>query len=285
MNTKNKILLLILSSIWGASFMFMKVLAPYFGPVFTASLRLLIGGLFLSIIFYFNGFKVDYKKNWKKLLLIGVISQSIPYFLFSYAALYIPSNISVIMNSTSPMFGLILSVLFLSDKFKLKHLFGLILGSTGVIIISSIGNVDSNTDFYLGAFLCVLAALFYGISGVYIKSRAHDIDSRSIASGSQLFASVALLPFVTIFPMTVYPSIDVIIILIIFGVLCSGVANIIYFKIMKEDGPVKALTVTYLMPVFGLIWGYIFLNEVITIRLALGGVIIILGTFFITSKN
>lgn len=285
MSKMNSVLLVVLASIWGASFMFMRVLSPYLGPVLTASFRLLIGGSFLTLVYLKIGYKVDYKRNWKKLFLIGVISQAIPYFLFSYAALFIQSNVSVIMNSLSPLFGLVLSVLFLNDKFTIKQLIGLMFGVVGVVLISSVQSFESNADFFIGIALCLIAAFFYGLSGVYIKAKAKDIDARSIAVGSQLFAGLVLIPFISIFPVRQIPTFHLFLVLIVFGILCSGIANIIYFKIMKEDGPVKALMVTYLMPIFGILWGYLFLSEGITISLLIGGVIIIIGTVFISQRK
>lgn len=285
MKNKYIFLLIVLAAIWGSSFMFMRVLSPVLGPIITASIRLIIGGLFLLFSYKVIGIKIIWREQWKLLLFIGVISQAIPYFLFAYAALYIDSNISVILNSTAPMFGLILSIAFLSEKFKPIQLVGIVFGTSGVIIISAVNNINSNKDFLVGVLLCLFAAFMYGLSSVFVKSKATVIDSKTVASIGQIFAGISLLPFLILFPPTGEVTIDIIVILIIFGTLCSGIAGFIYFKLILEAGPVKALTVTYLMPLFGFAWSYLFLSEKLTLGLLSGGLTIILGTVFITYEK
>lgn len=283
---KNDLLLLVLlASIWGSSFMFMRIISPVLGPVVTASVRLLIGGFFLIGMYKILGIKLQWKQHWKLLLFIGIISQGIPYFLYAFAALYIPSNISVIMNSTTPIFGLILSVIFLDETFTLRKLIGIVLGTTGVVLISTMNNAGTSSDFFIGIVACLGAAFLYGVNGVFVKSKAKHLDSRTIASFSQIFAGLSLLPFITFFPPTGVVTVNIIVLLLVFGVVCSGIAGLIYFKLIIDVGPVKALTVTYLMPLFGFIWGAVLLNEAITWSLVLGGLIIVLGIILITGKK
>lgn len=285
MTKKHITLLIILSAIWGSSFMFMKLLSPVLGPVLTASLRLMIGGIFLLIVFKVSKVKIEWKRQWKMILLIGVISQGIPYFLFAFAALYIQSNISVVMNSTSPIFGLVLSSLFLSEKFKPIQLLGVLLGTSGVIILSASNNTGTHTEFLIGVSACLLASFLYGLSSVLIRSKAKEIDSKVVASIGQVFASLFLIPFIILFPPTGTVTFNTALLLIVFGIVCSGIAGLIYFKLIVECGPVKALTVTYLMPVFGFFWGYLVLDEQITSSLIIGGITIVIGTIFITQRK
>lgn len=282
--SKNTSMLILLSGIWGSSFIFMRVISPVLGPVITASARLLIGGLFLLIVYKVGGVKLDWKSNWRQLLLIGIISQAIPYFMFAFAALHITSNISVIMNSTSPIFGVILSTIVLNDKVTVQKVVGVLLGTTGVIIISLLNNNGSSSNLLIGICACIVAAFMYGVSSVYIKAKASHLDPKLIATGSQIFAGLSLLPFTvnsTIGPISIYT----IILLLIFGIVCSGVASLIYYRLIVEMGPVKTLTVTYLMPFFGIIFSIIFLNERITVPIIIGGSIILLGTIFITQNK
>ncbi len=285
MSKKHLLLLTILAAIWGSSFMFMKVLSLTLGPLLTTSLRLLIGFLFLFVFYKIYNIKVDIKKDYKHYIVVGVLSQAIPYTLFSYAALYIDSSISVIMNSTAPMFGIILSYLLLSERISLRQSLGLILGTTGVSIISILNTSSEQQNMFLGVTLCLIASFFYGLNGIYIKSKASSSSSKSIALGSQAVSGILLLPLAILNPIEITITKNVVITMILFGSLGSGVANMIYFKLMTEVGPVKTLSVTYLMPVFGIAWGALLLQEKITPNIVVGGFIIIIGLYFVLKKE
>ena len=137
MNKKHVLMLLLLGAIWGASFMFMRILSPVMGPVLTASFRLLIGGLVLFIYFKLKKQSISVLKEWKLFLLLGAVSLAIPYFLFALAALYIPSGLSAVLNSTTPMLSFIMSIVLFSEKIRIRKIIGLVLGTTGVFVISS----------------------------------------------------------------------------------------------------------------------------------------------------
>lgn len=282
---KNYLLLILLSAIWGSSFIFMRVLAPVFGAASTASFRLLIGSL--TLLFYFK--KTNYKIKWQQhgfmLLIIGLLNSALPFFLYAFAALYIPASLSVMINGMTPMFGTIFAFLLLSESISLKKIMGLSLGTLGVVIMSYSKALPHNTLAYLSILACLGAASCYGLSAAIIKKYAHDIPAKSLAGGSQLIAGLALLPFV--FNTKSFANVQVhhIFLLLIFGALCSGLAYLIYYHIIKTLGPSKALTVTFLMPVFGVFWGRLILFEKIYFQSLIGGSIILIGTFWVVQKN
>ncbi len=285
MEKKNVLLLILLGAIWGSSFMFMKILAPVFGPVLTASFRLLIGASVLALYFKFKGVKLEIFKNMKLFLFLGPLSLGIPYFLFSVAALYVPSGVSAILNTTAPMFTAILTFFILNEKMKVYNVFGLMVATGGVVMVTSSTITGLNSGAVLGV-ICVLAAsMLYAISGVIIKTKTGHIDSNSLALGNQLSAGLMLLPFVIFYPITGIVDSTAILTLLTFGVFGSGIAMVIYFYLMKQVGPVKTLTVTYLFPFFGLFFGYVFLNEKLSAGFFYGGALILVGIILVNVKG
>ncbi len=281
MKIRNIALLILLSAIWGGSFIFMRLLSPVFGAAGTACLRALIAGVFMISFYKLTKYKIEWKRDWKLLLLIGIINSAIPFFCYSFAALYLPASLSVIINSMSPMFGAIFAAIILKERLTIEKVFGLVLGTTGVAIITGSKSVESGVFVYLSIGACLLATVCYGLSGAIIKKYAQKIESKAMAGGSQLFAGLALLPFLLINGTTSAISVNVALLAIAFAVLCSALAYLIYYHLMKEIGPIKTLTVTFIMPVFGIFWGWLILDEKMFPQMLVGGVIILAGTFLV----
>jgi drug/metabolite transporter (DMT)-like permease len=279
------VLLVLLSAIWGASFIFMRVLVPALGPVATADLRMLIAGAALVLFMKWTNRKLDWRKNWRRYVTIGLLNSGIPFLLFSYAALHLPASVSVIINSLTPLFGAVGAVIWLNEKFTVKLMAGLFLGIAGVAIIRSGGSVEVNAMTTLSILMCILATMFYGAGGVYVKLNAHDIGPAAIAAGSQLTIGILFIPLMFIAPPPSALTPEIGGLMIAFALLCSAVAYIIYYRLMKILGPTKAATVTFLIPVFGFIWGAIFLQEAITAEMVVGGVIVLSGIYFVTGKR
>lgn len=282
---KNYILLILLSAIWGGSFIFMRVLSPIFGAASTASFRLLIGGITLLIYFKKTNFKIDWKKHGLMLVVLGLLNSALPFFLYAFAALHIPASLSVMLNAMTPIFGTFFAFLILKESLHKKKIMGLLLGTLGVVIMSYSKALPHNKMAYLSILACLGAASCYGFSASLIKKYAQDIPAKSLAGGSQLIAGIALLPFVFTTPLNDNIRLSHILLLLVFGALCSGIAYLIYYHIIKSLGPTKALTVTFMMPVFGVLWGSLLLSETIYLQSLLGGAIILIGTFWVVQKQ
>lgn len=279
MNHKQVSMLIIMSAIWGASFVFMKVLVPVLGPIMTSSLRLLSAAIFLYFYLLFTGYKMSWKGNIKNFIIIGVFNSAIPFTLYSFAAIYIPSNIEVIINSTSPMFGALFAYVMLKDRLNKVQVTGLLFGIIGVAIVSNINGLGSSVWVIISLLACLVAAALYGFGGTYIKKYAMHIDSKMMTLGSLLFAAILLLPFSFFYEVTEPITWGIIGLLVGFGVLGTAVTYLLYYALIKQVGATKALTVTYLMPIFGVLWSYIFINEIPTIGIYIGAPIILLGVF------
>lgn len=279
------LLLIALSAIWGSSFIFMRILAPVLGPVVTADLRLLIAGIFLSAFLVLRGQDLKLKTNWDRYLITGLINSGIPFLLFSFAALYLPASVSVIINSLSPLFGVLFSFLWKQETMTLKKMSGIFLGIAGVAVIRGAGNFEATFMTTLAMGACILATMFYGFAGTYVKRKARDIPSSSLAAGSQLFVGILFIPLMFLSPMRSPLTVEIAVTTVIFSLLCSAIAYVIFYRLLINLGPTKALSVTFLIPVFGFVWGALFLKENITPMMIIGSGIVLSGIYFVTGKD
>lgn len=274
--------LLVLAAIWGGSFIFMRVLAPVLGPVVTADLRVLLAGAVLLAWFAFTGLAVDWRGAWKHYLVIGAINSAIPFTLFAYAALHLPASYSAIFNATAPLFGAVFGALWLAEGFSANRAFGIAFGIGGVVLVSRAGSFTPDADFLAAAIACLVAAACYGLGGVYLNRFAKGVKPAAIAGASQLMAGLLLLPLVPLAPPSGPVTTLVIACVLGLSLLCSGFAYLLYYRLMADVGPTRALTVTFLIPGFGILWSAVFLGERITGGMLAGCGLVLIGTWLVT---
>ncbi len=277
--------LVALAAIWGASFIFIRVLAPVLGPVITAALRVLIAGGALVAWSRLTGFDAQLARHWRAYAIIGIVNSSLPFVLYAFAALYLPASYSVIFNSVAPLFAAFLAALFLADPLTSRKLAGLAAGAAGVALVSGAGPVMTGDGFAAAVAACLAAAFCYAASGVYIKRRAASAPPMGIAAWSQIFAGVALLPLAPFAP--VRGTIDFVIVanVLALSLVCSAIAYRLYFRLVADIGPTRALTVTFLMPLFGMLWGALFLDEAITGPMLAGCALIVGGVALVVRAS
>ncbi len=278
MRAADLVRLLTLAAIWGGSFIFMRVLAPVLGPVVTADLRVLIAGVALLGYFKVIKFDPDWHRYWFQYLLIGGVNSALPFFLFSFAALHIPASLSVILNSTAPLFGAIFSAIWLGERLTGLKILGLLIGAAGVALVVKVGAIKTDSMFLWAVAACTFAAICYGLAATYIKRRGNGAKPMGIAGASQLMAGLLLLPVIPFSPVRGSITLPVVVGVLVFSLLCSAIAYLLYYRLIEDLGPTKALTVTFLMPVFGMIWGALLLSETITLGMIGGTALILLGT-------
>lgn len=270
--------LVALAAIWGGSFIFIRVLAPVLGPVLTATTRVLIAGVALVLYCRAVGFDTQLHRYWRDFLLIGIVNSAIPFLLFAFAALHIPASYSVILNSATPLFGAVLAAAFLAERLTVDKLAGLVAGALGVALVSRAGPVAPDLWFGAAVAACLSAALCYAAAGVYIRRRVRGAKPLAIAAWSQVFAGLVLLPFVPFAPARGEFTLLILGNVLGLALLCSAVAYLLYYRLIADVGPTRALTVTLLMPVFGMLWGALFLDEVVTPAMIAGCALIVGGT-------
>jgi drug/metabolite transporter (DMT)-like permease len=278
---KNIIELILLAALWGASFLFMRLAVPEFGAVMLIEVRVLLAGLVLLPFWWIRESKNSRGKvlsAWPHLFVVGLLNSAIPFVLFAYSMLMITGGMAAILNGTAPIWGALVAWAWLKNKLSMNGVLGLIVGFVGVVVLVS----DELTLSLNGKTLAIMAASFapvlYGIAANYTSEKLSHISPLSIATFSQLTAAISLLPLLYWFMPDAWPSIMAWLAVIALAVLCTSLAYLMYFKLLADIGSTKAITVTFMIPLFGSLWGALFIGEQITLMMVVGMGIILTGT-------
>jgi drug/metabolite transporter (DMT)-like permease len=276
------ILLTFLGALWGSAFMFIKVATPEFGPIALVNTRLLIASLIFLPILLQKKYIHLLKPIWKQVLVLSIMNNAIPFTLFSYASFGADSNILAILNATTAFNTMIIAYLWIGESVSLKQLFGLILGFIGIFILVNPQNSDTTL---IASFSALLAAFFYSYSTVYIQRQSVNANKMVLIGWSIVFSAVFMIP-VSIFnlPETL-PSASAIGSAFWLGAVSTGLGFLGYVRLIDKIGAVKTSTVAYFLPVFGIIWGSIFLDEKITSTIFLGCLIVLIGIYLSNSNK
>jgi drug/metabolite transporter (DMT)-like permease len=276
--------LVALAAIWGASFIFIRVTAPVLGPAWMAEGRVLIGALVLLAWFRFTGFDPEWRRHLRFYIAIGVLNSAIPFTLYGFAGMHMSASVMSILNATSPMFGLLLGAAFAGERITARKIAGIVIGAIGVALVARPADDEVSPMFMWAVAACLSASFAYGAAGVLVKKLGAGVPSRGIAVGAQLVAAVVLLPLLPFMPPVAAPSAVVLANLLGLGILASGIALLLYFRLMADIGATRALTVTFLVPVFGLLWGMLLLGESLTGAGIAGAVLVLAGTLLVTAR-
>ena len=273
---------IVLAAIWGASFLFMKIGARQFGAIPTAGIRITIGGLFLLPFLIQRGQWPIFRQHWKIIFLVGLLNAAIPFACFAYALLSISTGLSAIMNATVPMFGALIAWAWLKDRPPLPRILGLVIGFSGVAMLAwdkiSAPAAGQGHAAALAVLACVLAVTCYGLAASVAKKYAAGLPSLVSATGSLLGASAFLLPLTAWYWPAEAPTAQAWWSVSILGILCTGLAYVLYFRLIEKVGPSKALSVTFAIPAFAVFYGVAFLGESVTPWMVLCAAIILVGT-------
>ena len=260
----------------------MRLAALEFGVLPTAAARVAVASAFLLPLLHWKGLTPELRRHWKPVFFVGLLNTGIPFACFSYALLYITTGLSSILNATVPLFGALVAWFWLKDRPTGTRMLGLAIGFVGVAMLSS-GKAHFKQDASgmasgWAVLACLIATLCYGIAASFTKKYLTGLPPLVTATGSQVGATLGLtLPAIWAWP-TVLPGMQAWMAVLVLGVLCSGVAYILYFKLIETAGPAKALSVTFLVPVFALAYGAILLDEVVTSWMLVCGAVIFAGT-------
>ncbi len=286
MKTRDLGELLALAALWGASFLFMRLGAGEFGPVALAGLRVVGATLFLLPLLVARGQLAALRAHWRALFAVGIANSALPFLAYSYAALSITAGLSSIFNASTPLWGALIAWLWLKDKPTSWRLLGLAIGFAGVLWLAwdkasfKPGADGLASGWAVGA--CLAATLLYGWSANFAKRHLAAAPPLVVATGSQLSAAVVLLPPMLWWWPAQTPSATAWIAVALLAVACTGVAYVLYFRLIAHVGPAKAISVTFLIPVFAVLWGWMFLGEGLTLAMGLGCTVILLGTALAT---
>lgn len=280
MSTANLIRLILLALIWGTSFMLMRIAAPVIGPMLTTFGRASLGALAIYFYARHSGVQFNWRKNSKTYLVIGLGNTAIPFSLFAWSALHVPSAYMATMNSLAPIFTAVFGFLMLGERLSWARISAFLLGLFGVAVLVGIGPV-SVTLWVIGGVLAGMgAAVCYGFAATYTRMFAKDIPALATATGSQLAAALALLPFaLPSLPQAIaVANLKVWVAVLVLGVVCTGIAYAVFFQLISAEGASKAITVTFLIPATASIWAWLLLGEPVTSGIITGILIVLLAT-------
>jgi drug/metabolite transporter (DMT)-like permease len=271
----------LLALLWGSSFLFMREGAHAFGAFPTAWVRISLAALMLTPVLIWRREVPVLVQHWRPALSAGLLNAGIPFACYAYALMHINTGLTSILNATTPLFGALIAWAWLGDKLNATRALGLALGFTGVVLLAS--DVPGGISFQSGGSglaiaACLLATFCYGIAGSFTKRYLQNVPSIVTTTGSLWGASIGLtVPALLTWPSET-PTLHAWAALGIAGLLCTALAYVLYFRLMTRTGPARAMTVTYLIPVFANFFGVVFLDEVVTHWMMGCAVVIVMGT-------
>lgn len=277
MRTSDVIKIIFLGTIWGGSFAFIRVCAPIIGAVWFTLGRLVVASIVLIAWARWAGVDLAFRRYWKQYFVVGLLNTAGPWTLYAFAGKTISASYMSIINSSTPLMSAILGAWFLGEKMTVPKVIGLACGVLGVSLIAGWGPIAPTPEVLLAVFASILAALGYAVGGVAAKLYVKGGDSRAIAVGNTLFASLMMLPLLPEVPAASQWTTTVIASMIIVGVLSTGIGFPMFFQLIKDVGATKAQTTTFIVPVSGVLLGVLFLDEPMKLTLVFGGLLILVA--------
>ena len=286
MNLRDSGELLLLAAIWGASFLFMRIGGVEFGAVAVAALRVAGAALLLVPLLALRGQMATLRKHWRPIFVVGIVNSALPFLGFAYALLSITAGLSAIFNATAPIFGALIGWLWLGERLTRLRVVGLALGFAGVVYLAS-NSVNGPPGFKPGGagvaiVACLAAAALYGFAANYTRERLTGVAPLAVAAGSQLAATLFLALPAAIWWPAAAPSARAWTAMALLAFICTGFAYLLFFRLIAHAGAANAIAVTYLVPLFAVLWGGWILAEQVTSPMIVGGAVILLGTSLAT---
>ena len=282
MRARDLVDLIALGFLWGASFLFMRIAGPEFGAFALVEVRVAIAALVLLPMLIARGQVGELADNWVALGVLGIHNTALPFVLFTWATLFLSAGTASILNSTAPIFTAIIAWAWLGEKLTIGRMTGLVVGTLGVWLLVR-GKVGASmSDTTLAVVAALGGSLLYGIAGNFTRRYASHIKPLAIATGSQVGAALVLLPIAVVTWPDTSISPKAWAAAITMGLFSTALAYILYFRLIANTGPTKAITVTYLIPLFAMLLGALVIDEPITGAMLVGCAVILLGTSLAT---
>ncbi len=278
MKLTDLIRLIVLSMIWGGSFLFMRIAAPEFGPMALIFVRIFGAALLLGPILLIGGFGKTFVKRLPHFLVLGVLASSLPFSLLAYSTLSLEAGFTSLLNATTPIFTAIIGVLWYQSKFTRIQYLGLLIGLLGVAVLSwdRLSFKEGGDGWAIIAAL--LASAAYGLGGNFTRHKMQDLPPRIVAAGSTVAGSLLMLPLGLLTWPHTNPSPKAWICAVTLAILCTAIAYLLFFKIISSASAMATSTVTFLIPVSAILWGYLALGETLSLQIIIGTAISFLGT-------
>jgi len=279
MHPRDVVRLLLLAGLWGGSFAFIRVAVPELGALWLAFARVALAFAALFVLALGRRAVPSFPAHWRSYTVIGIVNSALPFALFSFAEEYISASTAAVLNATSPFFGAVVAALWLKDALTLPKLAGMGLGLAGVVVLVGWQAEPLTGTTLVASLACLAAAFCYGVASVYAKRNMRDVPSAAMALYSQLTAAIVLAPALMFVPLPSSPTSLVVGNVVALALGSTALAYLLYFRLIATIGPARALTVTFLIPLFGVLWGYLFLGEPLAANTLVGCALILGGTW------
>ena len=264
--------LTVLAAIWGASFLFMRVAAPDFGPFALVEIRLALGAAVL-LPFLWRDRALFPARKWPLLALIGAVNSAIPFVLFAWAAQRAPAGVGAICNAMAVLFTALVAVVFFGERISARRGVALAAGFAGVVVLA--GSKTAGASIGMAVAAGTTAAFLYGIGANLVRKYLTGLPPAAVAAATLSSAALLTLPFA----LANWPTVEIPLrswaAVGLLGALCTGLAFVMYYRLIKRIGAARAVTVTYMVPLFGVLWAWWLLGEPLTLPMAIAGVLIV----------
>lgn len=282
MNSRNAAELLLLAALWGASFLLMRLAAGDFSAVALVFVRVAGATAVLLPLLLLRSGGSTLLQHWRPILVLGLLNSALPFVLFMVAASVLTAGLMAIFNATAPIWGALMAWWWLGEKLGRSRVLGLLIGVAGVVFLAG-GKADfkvgaAGISPALGLAACVLAPLLYGVAANYSRQRLAGVPPLVVATGSQLAAALVLALPAWLWWPTTPPSTQAWASAAVLALACTALAYLLYFRLIAHVGPAKAIAVTFLIPAFAMVWGWLFLDEQPSGTMLVGCAVILAGT-------
>ncbi len=288
MNPADILRLVALAAIWGGAFMLVRYCAPYIDAAWLSEIRVGLAALAMLAYARAIGLGLDVAGRWRAFVVMGVLNIALPWSMFAWAGHHISASYMAILNATTPWFSAACGAIWLGEAFTARKAAGLALGVAGVVLLVGLGPIALSTEAILAIAAAIVASLCYSLAGVYVKKRAFDVPPIALAAGNLSVAALLILPFALAGgapPPALLESWRLAGAVLTLALVCSAFAFILYYRLLANVGPTRALTVTFLIPVFGVLFGALFLGEALTLSTIAGGLLIIAATALVAGAG
>jgi drug/metabolite transporter (DMT)-like permease len=267
---------LLLATLWSVQYLFLRIAVPVFGTAVAAEARALFAALFLvPWVVYFARLPIAPLARWKDHLAVGLVNNVLPFACMAWAATTLPAGYLAIINGMVPLWTALFAAWLLREPLGAHRAVGFLLGIVGVALLVNLGPVALDARTIAAACAAVLGAAFWGWAGVMIKQRSGSLPPMGLAAGSIAWAAVLMTPAWAAAPPPQAWTIEATAALIACGALCSGLAYLPFFTLIRDIGPTRTLSVGLLVPVLGVLWGWLFLGEAVTLAMLAGTVLVL----------
>lgn len=277
MTARQVLMLLSLASIWGASFVFVRIAVPAFGPVVIADARVLLAGIGLWLYALCARRRPTFGQSWRAYLMLGLFNAALQFGFMAYAAAHLSASTTAILVATMPLWSAPIAAFWFGDRISAREITGLLIGIAGVAVVVGVELRTIDAKFVLAAGAALLSALAGAIGGNYARHAFAGEDTMAQTIGQQVSAGVLLLPLAILNPPSRWPSLPEAGALLALALLSTGMAFLIYFRLIREIGVTRTLTVEFMVPVFAAIWGFLLIGETLRPTVIVGGLMILLG--------